>query len=113
MRKEVYRNHINITFNVIGKGNSLIESINSIYEIAKRNKAQSNLFENRSSWKHDTNGDIVGETIGNIGGTITFHNHSCDIVAATNELTAALQSFGINEGEVYDYNETTRELIKR
>lgn len=112
MVKQIFGNHINITFNISGVGDNLTKLINPVNAIAKKHNAQLNLFQNKSSYKTDKNGNIMSPQLGNSGGTITFHSHSCDINEAADELVVYLQSIGLRLNEVYQYNETTRELIK-
>lgn len=105
MTTTTFRNRINVTFNIIGKGEQHIDNINKVQKIASNHNAQVNLFNNKSSLKFDTKGNVIGEQMGNIGGTITFHKEDCDHKAAAEELISFLKSLGL-------VNENYAEVIK-
>lgn len=101
-----YSNRIAITFKI---GN---EYANEISRICKKYNAQDGLYDNQiasTTLSHDRSHWIKGgEPI--IGGTITFHSHSCDPLIATLELITFLKSKGlvINE-ELKEVTKTHRD----
>lgn len=95
MKISTYKNRIAITFNLSGIGNEMTNKYNAVCKISSKHNAQQMLFENKSNWKRDKNGVIIEAQLGNIGGTITFHSHSCDINTASNEMIEYLKSIGL------------------
>ena len=96
MKTTTFENHITVTFTITGEGNELVERSNSINELVLKNKAQQGLYENKSPWKMNYKGDIIGTQIGSIGGSITFHAHNCNHQKASTELVTLLEGFGLN-----------------
>jgi hypothetical protein len=96
MKISTYENRILVTFNILGVGNELSHKYNNVCEISSKYDAQQMLFQNVSNWKRDKNGEIIQSQMGNIGGTVTFHSHSCDINTASNELIQYLKSIGLS-----------------
>lgn len=87
-------NRTNVTFNVSGEHNELATLLNKITAIERKYNAQSNIYSNKSSLVFDKKGDLIGTAIGNSGGTITFHSHSCNHEEAAKELENLLNSVG-------------------
>lgn len=100
MKITIADNRTNVTFTLQSIGNSLTEKSNQIHAICKRFNAQENLFNNRSSFKTDKHGNAISPQLGSIGGTVTFHSHSCDHITAANELVLLLESFGVPVSEI-------------
>lgn len=92
MKISTYDNRTTVTFNIQGIGSRLAEKINPVYKITDKHNAQVMLFSNVSPWKYDKKGNIIGEQLGDTGGTITFHSHSCEHSEAANELVTYLKS---------------------
>lgn len=89
-----YNNRTCVTFNLTGVGAALIHKENKVTEICRKHNAQDMLFENISPYKKNRLGEIIGAQLGNTGGTVTFHSHSCNHVDAANELIEYLVSIG-------------------
>ncbi len=91
MKTTTHTNRISVTFTA--KNDTTI--LNKINEIVKKYNAQDNLYNNEIGAKtlsHDRTHFIDNK---GIGGTVTFHSHSCDHAVASKELIALLESQGL------------------
>lgn len=89
--------NVSVTFNISGLGNELIKRVNEVNALAKKHNAQKNIFENKSPFRTTYNPKTVQEIttarIGDYGGTITFHDHSCKPYEAYQELIELLEPY--------------------
>lgn len=89
---EHFDNRSNVSFNLEADHKEYVNIMNRITNIERKYNAQSNIYQNRKSLIFDKHVNVVGTTYGNCGGTITFHNHSCDPKKAAKELIELLES---------------------
>jgi hypothetical protein len=98
MKTTFSNNRTSVTFTVNGFGNELIKQMNEINTISNKYNAQVNLFNNKPAFKSNVDGKLLAPQFGSSGGTITFHEHSCEHVKAAMELIELLESYGyVNE----------------
>jgi hypothetical protein len=71
---EHLKNRSTVGLNIVGTGNEFSNLFNKVNSICKKHNAQDGLY--------DKSTDINRE----IGGSITFHNHSCNPKEAVEEL---------------------------
>ena len=91
---EYHPNHSNVCFNFYGFGNDHVIFSNAITAFCKKYNGQDNLYVNVYSFKYDRTSRILGPQMGNTGGTVTFHGHSCAHVDVMKEF---LQLIGHSE----------------
>ncbi len=94
MKISTYDNRTAVTFNIEAFGDEFVMKSNAVKQISKKHNAQYMLFGNRSHLKQNLKGEFIGYDLGNSGGTITFHSHSCDHKQAAQELIDLLISWG-------------------
>ena len=85
-------NRSTVTFTVQGHHNELTKLLNKIDRLRKAHNAQVTIFCNEDSLKYNKRGDVVEVGVGNEGGSITFHSHSCNPKEAASELVKLLHS---------------------
>jgi hypothetical protein len=83
---EHFENRSNVTLNISGYGDEYVIMCNKVTAICRKYNAQENIYNNASHLKYDKEGNVIGFTNGNSGGTITFHSHSCEPKKAVEEL---------------------------
>lgn len=104
MKILTYNNRTLVTFNIEAKGNAFVDMSNQITALARKHNAQSMLFENKPAFIFGKlpNGETgCAASMGNEGGTITFHSHSCNHSAASQELINLLLSFGVPQPKYF------------
>ena len=85
-------NRSTVTFNVEGHHNELLTLMNKIFRLSREHNAQETIYCNQDSLKYDKKGDVIGLCVGNEGGSITFHAHSCNPKQAAYQLLKLLHS---------------------
>lgn len=81
MKVRFAKNRVTVSFKVSLFGNDCVNTLNNIDSICKTYNAQSNIYNNKSPWIKDGNGNDIAQ-IGSFGGAVTFHSHSCDPMQA-------------------------------
>ena len=77
MKVRFAKNRVSISFEISLSGNDFVNTLNNINSICNKYNAQKNIYQNKSPWTKDSEGNDISQ-IGSFGGAVTFHSHSCD-----------------------------------